>query len=123
MKITIKSLCNRQLDTKTNRYSEGNESKRKQGDPQLWRDILAFWILGLTTEFGYCVIICAAHDIMQGFGPSSDKNAESLKASDDPVSIRHNVCNTPSAGILLIADIAPSMLMNILCPFLPTVKK
>lgn len=72
MKITLKSICNRQLDTKPNSYSDENESKKKRNDPQHWREFLAFWILGLTTEFGYVVIVCAAHDILHGFGQSSN---------------------------------------------------
>lgn len=33
------------------------------------------------------------------------------------------ICAASSAGILLIADIVPAMLMNIICPFLPLAKK
>lgn len=72
MKITLKSICNRQLDTKPTSYSDENESKKERNDPQHWREFLAFWILGLTTEFGYVVIVCAAHDILHGFGHSSN---------------------------------------------------
>lgn len=73
MKLAIKSLCNRQLDldTKPNK-SDDNGTKRKRKDPQVWRDILAFWILGLGSEFGYFVIISAAHDILQGFEDNSN---------------------------------------------------
>lgn len=41
--------------------------KNVNKDQQLWRDILAYWILGLCTEFGYVVIISAAHDILHRF--------------------------------------------------------
>lgn len=33
------------------------------------------------------------------------------------------VCAASSAGILLIADIFPAMLMSVICPFLPLLKK
>lgn len=31
------------------------------------RDLIAFWILGLCTEFGYILMICAAFDILHRF--------------------------------------------------------
>lgn len=33
------------------------------------------------------------------------------------------ICAASSAGILLIADIVPAMIMSVICPFLPLVKK
>lgn len=75
MKLDIKSLCNRQLDLDTKpTKSDDNGTKRKRNDPQVWRDILAFWILGLGCEFGYFVVISAAHDILQGFEENSNVN-------------------------------------------------
>ena len=29
-----------------------------------WRDLLAFWILGLCNNYGYVVMLSAAHDIL-----------------------------------------------------------
>lgn len=61
-----------QIETKTkNDHIESKNTKKKSGDPGLWRDVLAYWILGLGTEFGYVVMICAANDILHGFGHSS----------------------------------------------------
>lgn len=37
-------------------------------DKALWRDLLAFWILGLTNNYGYVVMLSAAHDIIDHFG-------------------------------------------------------
>lgn len=31
------------------------------------RDLISFWILGLCTEFGYILMICAAFDILHRF--------------------------------------------------------
>ena len=31
-----------------------------------WRDLLAFWILGLCNNYGYIVMLSAAHDILKG---------------------------------------------------------
>lgn len=40
----------------------GGEGKIK--DPGRWRDLLAYWILGLCNNFGYVVMLSAAHDII-----------------------------------------------------------
>lgn len=39
----------------------------KRKDQQLWRDLLAYWILGLCTNYGYVVVLSAAHDILTQF--------------------------------------------------------
>lgn len=40
----------------------GGEGKVK--DPGRWRDLLAYWLLGLCNNFGYVVMLSAAHDII-----------------------------------------------------------
>lgn len=35
----------------------------------------------------------------------------------------NEACNTESPGVLLLADILPSLLMNLICPFLPLAMK
>ncbi|XP_031627184.1 battenin-like [Contarinia nasturtii] len=119
----FKICCAKRIKPNAN---EINDPAKKSSD-KVWRDVLAYWILGLGTEFGYVVMICAASDILHNFGSSTDnRNAtDSHKTTvddDDAASIRQTVCNTPSTGVLLIADIVPSMLMNISLPFLPLVK-
>lgn len=73
MKILLQKLfCAKRIEPKTNGHIKSNEPKKKKNvDPELWRDVLAYWILGLGTEFGYVVMICAANDILHGFGHSS----------------------------------------------------
>lgn len=39
-------------------------TKSKPKDPQLWRDLAAYWIFGLCNNFGYVVMLTAAHDII-----------------------------------------------------------
>lgn len=36
----------------------------KDEDPGRWRDIMAFWILGLCNNYGYVVMLSAAYDII-----------------------------------------------------------
>lgn len=39
---------------------------RKQcKDPRRWRDLVAYWILGVCNNFGYVVMLSAAHDIIK----------------------------------------------------------
>lgn len=40
----------------------GGEGKIR--DPGRWRDLTAYWILGLCNNFGYVVMLSAAHDII-----------------------------------------------------------
>lgn len=36
-------------------------------DPKLWRDLVAYWFLGLCNNYGYVVMLSAAHDILEHF--------------------------------------------------------
>lgn len=36
-------------------------------DKGLWRDLVAYWLLGLCNNYGYVVMLTAAHDIISGF--------------------------------------------------------
>lgn len=74
MRILLKKLfCAKQMETKkiNGHIETNNNALKKSADPGLWRDLLAYWILGLGTEFGYVVMICAATDILHGFGNSN----------------------------------------------------
>lgn len=37
----------------------------KQKDTSRWRDLTAYWILGLCNNYGYVVMLSAAHDIVE----------------------------------------------------------
>lgn len=36
----------------------------RQNDPERWRDLTAFFFLGICNNFGFNVILTAAHDII-----------------------------------------------------------
>lgn len=42
-----------------------NGSVAKQKDTSRWRDLTAYWILGLCNNYGYVVMLSAAHDIVE----------------------------------------------------------
>lgn len=36
-------------------------------DKEVWRDLAAYWILGMCNNYGYVVMLSAAHDIIERF--------------------------------------------------------
>ncbi|KAJ6646498.1 Battenin [Pseudolycoriella hygida] len=82
-------------------------------DRGLWRDLLAYWILGLCNNYGYVVMLSAAYDIIARFGKK-----ESLTESE-PSHDTGRMCNIISTGAILLADVIPSLTIKIIVPFLP----
>ncbi|RLU15988.1 hypothetical protein DMN91_011746 [Ooceraea biroi] len=78
-----------------------------------WRNLVAFWILGLCNNYGYVVMLSAAHDILATkFGDKDDTNKDTIIPG-----IR--TCNAVSTGAILLADILPSLAIKMTAPFLP----
>lgn len=46
---------------------------KRSKDKGLWRDLTAYWILGLCNNYGYVVMLSAAYDIIARFGPQVGK--------------------------------------------------
>lgn len=44
---------------------------QKIKDTGRWRDLTAYWIIGLCNNYGYVVMLSAAHDIIARFSPVS----------------------------------------------------
>ncbi|EFN82426.1 Battenin [Harpegnathos saltator] len=82
-----------------------------------WRNLVAFWILGLCNNYGYVVMLSAAHDILNSkFG-----NKNSTTGDDDEEIHVPGVrtCNAVSTGAILLADILPALAIKVTAPFLP----
>lgn len=47
---------------------KGQNADQKPKDTGIWRDLTAYWVLGLCNNFGYVVMLTAAHDIIQDLG-------------------------------------------------------
>jgi len=47
----------------------GDASRSSRQDRGLWRDLTSYWILGLCNNYGYVVMLSAAHDIIKQFNP------------------------------------------------------
>lgn len=83
-----------------------------------WRNLLAFWILGMCNNYGYVVMLSAAHDILDSrFGSTNATTESSNNVTEVPDGLRS--CNTVSTGAILLADILPCLLIKITAPFLP----
>lgn len=50
--------------SKIQTISEKISGEGKIRDPGRWRDLVAYWLLGLCNNFGYVVMLSAAHDII-----------------------------------------------------------
>ncbi|KAI8041638.1 battenin [Drosophila gunungcola] len=86
---------------------DASHSSRK--DRGLWRDLTSYWILGLCNNYGYVVMLSAAHDIIKQFNPS-DESVESSSGRN---------CHLVSTGAILLADVLPSLFVKMLMPFCP----
>ncbi|XP_033220580.1 battenin [Belonocnema kinseyi] len=85
-----------------------------------WRDLLAFWLLGLCNNYGYVVMLSAAHDILtKGFSEDqADQNFdENVHNNTSGEHIR--ICNPISTGAILLADILPCLAVKLVFPFIP----
>ena len=49
-----------------------NDDDQRPRDRGLWRDLVAYWILGLCNNYGYVVMLTAAHDILKELDGGDD---------------------------------------------------
>ncbi|CAN0276159.1 unnamed protein product [Lampetra planeri] len=102
-----------------------NVAERKRD----WRNFAGFWILGLTNNFAYVVMLSAAHDILkqQEAGNSTHTNSSSSSFMHDtspathteswePISSNRFDCNPHSTAVILLADILPTLLIKSTAP-------
>ncbi|XP_058812030.1 battenin [Topomyia yanbarensis] len=97
----------------------GSEQPRDRG---LWRDLVAYWFLGMCNNYGYVVMLTAAHDILKDLdgsgGGDHEKVSDSIFRSDGfPYDKRP--CNKISTGAILLADILPALSVKLVASFLP----
>ncbi|CAF1614811.1 unnamed protein product [Rotaria magnacalcarata] len=86
-------------------------SVRSRAERRKWLiEFVGFWLLSLCNNFGYVVMLSAAHDILKQEGNDS---------TTQPVS--HNTtnrfdCNPTSTGAILLADILPALIIKVTAP-------
>jgi len=71
-----------------------------------WRNHIGFWILGLTNNFAYVVMLSAAFDILGG----------KLGSGKTDMTKGYS-CNPHSTGVILLADILPTLAIKWTAPF------
>ncbi|XP_043471457.1 battenin isoform X2 [Leptopilina heterotoma] len=82
------------------------------------RNLVAFWILGLCNNYGYVVMLSAAHDILrERFDHKNDEPPKNTWDNSTSETYRH--CNTISTGAILLADILPCLIVKLIFPFVP----
>ncbi|XP_046683744.1 battenin isoform X1 [Homalodisca vitripennis] len=99
------------------RVPEEAEYLEDQEEPETnkWRNLVAFWILGLCNNYGYVVMLSAAHDILAQHDPNKHSQDGSVINTDPD----KRDCNYLSTGAILLADVIPSLLTKIIAPFFP----
>ncbi|KAL9972491.1 hypothetical protein ACROYT_G018803 [Oculina patagonica] len=97
---------------------ERNRSKEGKST----RNLVGFWLLGLCNNFGYVVMLSAAHDILgeKNSNPEHQKSDNSSLLLDTAGSSNSSdglECNPLSTGTVLLADILPTLIIKVTAPF------
>ena len=84
------------------------------------RNLVAFWLIGLCNNFGYVVMLSAAFDIMKE--ENNNNNNSTGQINNNNINNRsHNAtgfqCNPISTGVVLLADIFPTLVIKLTAPF------
>ena len=77
-----------------------------------FRNLIGFWFLGLFNNYGFVIMLSAAHDLLkeEGNNPNVNFNLRGNNSSRD--------CSRLSTGTILLADVIPSIIIKSLAPFL-----
>ncbi|RCN37152.1 hypothetical protein ANCCAN_16953 [Ancylostoma caninum] len=79
------------------------------------RNMISFWIFGMCNNFAYNVMLGAAQDILKR---SSGSVADEGNSTDHCVeSITFRDCAPASAGVVLLCNIIPCLIVKLFCPF------
>ncbi|XP_069380688.1 battenin [Paralichthys olivaceus] len=95
---------------------------REDGRCTQWRNWSGFWLLGLCNNFGYVVMLSAAHDILkrqesQNTTASTEATlAVGFQGGNSSNSSRYD-CNPVSTAAVLLADILPTLIIKLSVPF------
>ncbi|XP_066432934.1 battenin isoform X2 [Eleutherodactylus coqui] len=73
-----------------------------------WRNLSAFWLLGLCNNFAYVVMLSAAHDIL--------KTETNQTAALNVTNASRYDCNEISTAAVLLADILPTLIIKFTAP-------
>ncbi|PIO74777.1 CLN3 protein, partial [Teladorsagia circumcincta] len=78
------------------------------------RNMISFWIFGVCNNFGFSVMLSAAQDILNRHERSPfEKNVTDFCVP----TITSRICSPTSAGVVLLCNILPALLVKLMCPF------
>lgn len=80
------------------------------------RNLIGFWLLGLCNNYGYVIMLSAAHDLLNPDYHQAD-NGNTTYAQNETHS-NETICNPISTGAILLADILPTLLVKLVAPFI-----
>lgn len=63
----VSAIQDRRQQTNQTNQNNVSASNLSIHDAYKWRNILAFWVLGLCNNYGYVVMLSAAYDIIKRF--------------------------------------------------------
>ncbi|KIH56868.1 CLN3 protein [Ancylostoma duodenale] len=79
------------------------------------RNMISFWIFGLCNNFTFSMMLSAAQDIL-----SKQQRTSQLNHNVTDVcipEITHRICSPTSAGVVLLCNIVPALMVKLFCPF------
>ncbi|KAJ1359383.1 hypothetical protein KIN20_018093 [Parelaphostrongylus tenuis] len=79
------------------------------------RNMMSFWIFGMCNNFAYNVMLGAAQDILIRSSNSTVKVANTSEHCVEVITSRN--CSPASAGVVLLCNILPCLMVKLLCPF------
>ncbi|VDM52847.1 unnamed protein product [Angiostrongylus costaricensis] len=79
------------------------------------RNMISFWIFGMCNNFAYNVMLGAAQDILTRSSNITGKVANSSERCVEVITSRS--CSPASAGVVLLCNILPCLIVKLLCPF------
>ncbi|ESN93487.1 hypothetical protein HELRODRAFT_194029 [Helobdella robusta] len=85
---------------------------RKKEKSRLTRNLIGFWLLGLTNNFGYVIMLSGAHDMLTPFNATTANASNEVNRTGSLV----EDCNPVGTGAVLLADIIPALLVKLMAP-------
>ncbi|CAF0873839.1 unnamed protein product [Brachionus calyciflorus] len=77
--------------------------------------IVSYWLLGLSNNFAYVIMLSAAHDIL------SPNESNNKTTANETIHYQNQTnkydCNELSTGSILLADILPGIAIKLIAPF------
>ncbi|KAM4631652.1 battenin isoform 2-T2 [Discoglossus pictus] len=80
-----------------------------------WRNLSAFWLLGLCNNFAYVVMLSAAHDILKT--ETNETTTLNTSGAHQVSNSSRYDCNQISTAAVLLADILPTLVIKFTAPF------